>query len=223
MGGFGSGRPGFKPKAGRHVALDVNLLQKAGRLAPGREGSWSWLQNGAEMGHIGTRGADDALTLSYRIRCGHEGWLEIEYDVPLARVPCRYGGTRPYFLCPGNTGGRSCGRRVAKLYLVGLCFLCRHCHRITYRDRSERRFDRLFGRANKLRMAMDGEPGTDSSLPTRPKGMHRATYERRIAAILAFEKAGWAEFAPQLVRRYPNQNMRQQLQSCGIEWEDDEP
>ena len=36
--------------------------------------------------------------------------------VRIVRVPCRFGGTRPYFICPGVVNGIPCGRRVVKLH-----------------------------------------------------------------------------------------------------------
>ena len=221
MGGYGSGRRGTKPKAERHIALDVNQLRRAGHLAPGAKAPLVWTRGGEPIGPVVLCSTGEAVTLGYMARLGDEPWREIEDDIPLVRVPCRYGGARPYFLCPGGGGGRACGRRVAKLWLIGRRFRCRHCHRITYRGRSQRCFGRLFGRADKLRMKLGGEPGTGALLPSRPKGMHRTTYERHIAAIQAFEKAAWAEFGPHLVRRHPHEDIRGQLQAYGIEWEDE--
>jgi hypothetical protein len=34
-------------------------------------------------------------------------------------MPCRFGGVRPYFVCPGIVNGIACGRRVLKLYGCG--------------------------------------------------------------------------------------------------------
>jgi hypothetical protein len=49
---------------------------------------------------------------------GPEGHKEdVSYAVPLSWTPCNFGGSRPWFVCPGVLEGVSCGRRVAKLYL----------------------------------------------------------------------------------------------------------
>jgi hypothetical protein len=36
--------------------------------------------------------------------------------IRLVRVTCRFGGARPYFICPGVLNGTACGRAVAQLY-----------------------------------------------------------------------------------------------------------
>src|SRR5262245_20720748 len=101
-------------------------------------------------------------------------------------MPCRFGGVRPYFVCPCVVGGVVCRRRVAKLYGAGAYFLCRHCYRLAYASQREDRYDRALRRANRIRVRLGGEPGMASQFPARPKGMHHQTYERlRSAAINA--------------------------------------
>ena len=39
-------------------------------------------------------------------------WEEIAETVGIVRVPCRLGGPRPYFICPGVANGIACGRRL---------------------------------------------------------------------------------------------------------------
>jgi hypothetical protein len=90
-----------------------------------------------------------------------EGVTEIvPIIIPIVRVPCRLGGSCPYFLCPGN----GCGRRVTKLYvsqsiygpIYGQCrFLCRLCSRLVYASKHEQPWQRAFRRANKLRQRLD--------------------------------------------------------------------
>jgi hypothetical protein len=46
---------------------------------------------------------------------GDKKWKDVAEIVPIVRVPCRLGGSRNYFICPGFQNGRECGRRVAKL------------------------------------------------------------------------------------------------------------
>lgn len=74
---------------------------------------------GERVASIGLRAERDCLQLTYRIRTGEEEWQDIDESVRIVRVPCRYGGARPYFICPGVVNGRVCGRRAAKLYLAG--------------------------------------------------------------------------------------------------------
>ena len=177
MGGFGSGRTAGRAKADSCCSLDVNRLQRAGCLAEGRSASWQWSRGGEPAGSIGMQAHRDHLVLSYRWRSAGE-WEDMKETVRLVRVQCRYGGTRPYFECPGVVGGRACVRRVAKLYASGRYFLCRHCYRLAYGSQSEGRWDRLMRRANKIRTRLGGSPGTATPFPERPKGMWRRTYER---------------------------------------------
>ena len=102
-------------------------------------------------------------------------------------MPCRFGGARPYFVCPGIVNGIACGRRVVKLYGAGAYFLCRHCYRLAYASQREDSYDRASRRANNIRMRLGGEPGTAAPFPDRPKGMHYKTYERLKSAALNAE------------------------------------
>jgi hypothetical protein len=52
MGGFGSGRPGWKPKAEQFRSLDVNKLHRAGCLTPGHRGGWQWSRNGEQVASV---------------------------------------------------------------------------------------------------------------------------------------------------------------------------
>jgi len=180
MGGFGSGRPsGY----GRNTVeacrpIDVNRLHRAGCLAPGWWGGWDWKRDGERVASITMRAEECRLVLSYKYRLHGDEWQSVEEPVPIVRVPCPFGGTRPYFLCPGVVNGVACGRRVAKLYGPGKYFLCRHCYRLAYASQSEGEWDRSLRRANRIRMRLGGDPGMCAPFPERPKGMWRKTYER---------------------------------------------
>jgi hypothetical protein len=102
-------------------------------------------------------------------------------------MPCRFGGERPYFVCPGVVNEIACGRRVAKLYAAGAYFLCRHCYRLAYASQRDDRYARALRRANDIRMRIGGEPGIVAPFPTRPKGMHHKTYDRLKSAALNAE------------------------------------
>src|ERR1700730_14154689 len=53
-----------------------------------------------------------------------------------------FGGARPWFMCPVQSNGVYCGRRVTKLYGVGRLFACRHCYRLAYTSQQESARDR---------------------------------------------------------------------------------
>jgi hypothetical protein len=116
--------------------------------------------------------------LSYRVNINGSGWEDVTETVRIVRVPCRFGGTRPYFICPGVLKGMTCGRRVGKLYGPGRYFPCRHCCRLAHTSQSENASDRALRRANKGRKRLCGAAGTDAPFPDKPKGMWRRTYER---------------------------------------------
>ena len=105
-------------------------------------------------------------------------WQDVAESVRIVRIGCRYGGTRPYFECPGVVNGSACGRRVSKLYGHGRYFLCRHCYRLVYASQSEGELDRSLRRANTIKQRLGGEPGLAYPFPRRPRGMWRRTYDR---------------------------------------------
>jgi len=180
MGGFGSGRPSGSGKSTVEScrSIDVNRLHKEGCLLPGWSGGWEWKTDGKRVAWISVRSEENRLVLSYRFKRNDEDWQSIEEPVRIVRAPCSYGGSRPYFICPGVVNGIECGRRVVKLYGAGRHFLCRHCYRLAYSSQREDRMDRTLRRANSIRQRLGGEPGMCSVFPRKPKGMWLRTYDR---------------------------------------------
>jgi hypothetical protein len=97
-----------------------------------------------------------------------------EQHITTVWTPCRFGGKRPWFQCGG------CGRRVVRLYIVQAVIACRHCHRLGYASQLEAPQDRGAGRARRIRLRLSGDDKDDPSgkFPSRPRFMHRRTYER---------------------------------------------
>jgi hypothetical protein len=126
-----------------------------------------------KVASINLRAEANHIILSYRVRIAEGEWEEVSEPVRIMRLPCRFGGTRPYFICPGVVNGIDCGRRVAKLHGPGRYFLCRHCYRLAHASQSEAGWDRALRRANKIRQRLGGDPGTDAPFPPKPKGMWR--------------------------------------------------
>jgi hypothetical protein len=89
----------------------------------------------------------------------------VEGVARLEWTPCNFGGSRPWFLCPG------CGRRAAILYAASLesGALCRLCAKLVYQSQREDPIARARRRAEKA-LARLGPGGS------RPKGMHKNTY-----------------------------------------------
>lgn len=180
MGGFGSGRPSGsgRTKVEACRSIDVNYLHREGCLRAGWTGGCQWTRNGEQVASIQLRAEADGLELSYRVRVGGGDWEDIAETVRIVRVPCRFGGARPYFLCSGLVNGVACGRRVVKLHGPGRYFLCRHCYRLAHTSQSEGAWDRTLRRASKIRQRLGGEPGMAAPFPPKPKGMWWRTYER---------------------------------------------
>lgn len=189
MGGLGSGRPGG---SGRDTvescrSLDIDSLRREGCLRPGWSGGYQWSREGEQVASIQIRADDSDLHLSYRIRVGGGEWTTVAETVPIAQAPCRFGGSRPYFLCPGIVNGVGCRRRVAKLYGAGRYFLCRHCYRLVFPSQREDTLDRTRRRAAKIRRRLGGDPDLISPFPERPRGMWHRTFERLRDKTIASE------------------------------------
>jgi len=178
MGGLGSG--GWN-RTGRlttsdALRLDVNSLNRSGALVPGRYSTSTWTRNGETIGNINISAADDGITLLYRTRVRDEDWADHRERVRISWGPGGFGGQRPFFHCS------DCTRRVLHLYGFSR-YLCRHCHGLCYPSQRESDGDRAQRRANRIRVELGGEPGWQN-IPSRPKGMHRRTYDRLINKII---------------------------------------
>ena len=100
-------------------------------------------------------------------------------------APCRFGGSRPYFLCPGNNaagcGAAGCGRRVSKLFLARRYFLCRSCSQVVYAAKYGPQWQRASRQAAKLRQRLDT---TGIAVPEKPERMPVHTYARLLEKLL---------------------------------------
>lgn len=151
MGGYGSSR--WQMHSKKYTtddcrSLSIFHLKRDNLLIPGRvrSGSWVWSNQytGEKRASIGYE-----LTLkegaSYlRLYYTHtSAWTnnktDLDYRVSIVTTPCHFGGLRYWFICPISVNGRSCGRRVGKLYLApgSRYFACRHCQDLTYRSSQE--------------------------------------------------------------------------------------
>lgn len=191
MGGMGSGRryQGGRSTTEDYRRLDVRALHKAGLLADGSSNRWNWYSRGTLRASIDVQAEAGRLILSYTTTSNGER-KDCRYPVLLNWTPCQYGGERPWFLCP------SCRRRVAILY-GGAVFACRHCHALAYQSQRERDYDRLAGRADKIRRGLGWPLGILNPKGwQKPKGMHWATFARLNAehdALVGAALAGMAE------------------------------
>jgi hypothetical protein len=101
--------------------------------------------------------------------------------VKLDYTHCHLGGTRVWWRCP------YCARRAAILYPRGKTIACRRCWRLRYKVEAMPEGDKAFRRADKLRARMGWVPGVAFGEGHRPKGMHRATYDKLLNRYRAAE------------------------------------
>lgn len=167
----GAGRPTQRQKVTDCRSIDVRHFQQAGVLRHHWTGPWYWLD-----GHT--------LAVNYKLYMWSwmdQVWLQytwhgqqVEETIQLERTACFFGGTRPWFSCPG------CQHRVAVLYLHMGAFRCRCCHDLRYRSQSEDAIDRTWRAQTKVEREL-GHYGR------RPKGMHESTHKRLAEKIKKVE------------------------------------
>ncbi len=173
MGGSGSGnwyRFSSKTLAEHCCSIDVRQLSRWGSLKPWLRYPLEW-NNGSNI-VIETR--PGAIELFYGISRNGQPREDVHIEVPLSWSSCNYGGKRPWFICPGN----GCGKRVAKLYLAGKYFLCRHCHDLAYLSQRQGKEFRLIDKAQKIYCRLGVNGYDDLYFKSKPKGMHQTTYDR---------------------------------------------
>jgi len=187
MGGLGSGR--WKDRERKtlesYLMLDVDQLSKTGCLQPGWSGTCQWTE-GNEVVSINLRAEGERLRLSYPLRVGDREWRDVTDTIAIVHLPCRFGGSRAYFICPGPRG-TDCGRRITKLRLSHRYFLCRHCNPVAYACQYEQPWKRALRRANKLKQRLGMGVELAEPLPEKPKGMWARTYGRLLDEILQAE------------------------------------
>jgi hypothetical protein len=157
--------------------VDLRHLRRHGCLQPGYAGSLRWSRCGEQTGWIrfAVEAEATALWLVYRVRSGaDEPWEDVAERVPLVRTAQPPGGECLWLACT------ACGRRCLVLH-GGRPFLCRRCVGVPYGSQHEpRHHHRLLRRAQAIRERLGGAAHASMAMPfpSRPKGMHRATYRR---------------------------------------------
>ena len=99
-------------------------------------------------------------------------------------TPCRFGGRRPWFLCP------VCRYNAAILYAAGDTWACRKCLGLSYASQSECALIRVHNRLVKIENRLEKSKYGESC--GRPKGMHRRTYARLMAERAHTERVLWS-------------------------------
>jgi hypothetical protein len=165
MGGYGSGRPGWRPVVEDGLKLDSYKLQRDGLVSTRAGGRvlgslvWSSTMTGEQVASISytVDYAANSLTLHYTATV-HEETQKVNDLIWLNVQRTNFGGSRFLFVCP------RCTRRAAKLYLPcgAVYFRCRRCYNLTYQSSNEsHRFDSLFRHiAAKTRLPFNVVRGT---------------------------------------------------------------
>lgn len=100
------------------------------------------------------------------------------FEIELERTALHHG-ERTWFRCPG------CDRRVGILYITTEVLDCSECNQLRYRSQIDRT-EPVRTRARAIREKL-GPALLLGGRPTRPKGMHRTTYERLCAELVRLE------------------------------------
>ena len=150
------------PKAEDCLQLDVRQLHREGVLRAGHGGNWVWRskRTGTTTGSLSFRVNAHSLVLQYSAAD-----RPITQEIAVTRTSCNYGGNRP-LACMSNL---QCAMR-SPIFRFGR-FACRTCQRVVYRSQSECALGRSWRRQSKAEAQLG--PGQ-----SRPKGMHKARYER---------------------------------------------
>jgi hypothetical protein len=175
--------------------LAMPVLRGCGVLEPGAYVILRWHRGVECCPSVDVHGEHNGVRLTYSADTDGSAARVVEEFISLERRPCRFGGTRAFFLCP------RCTRRALHLHLSNGRFVCRVCAQLTYASRRERERDRHLRAANKLRRRLGGEAGAVNAVPARPLGMWRRTYERIASEISRREGVAKEELAGWLLER----------------------
>ena len=184
MGGNGSGkwhRLNTKTITDRCLSMDINEISKYSKLRHGYEGTITWTSSMGKETKVDIRIEQQSIELDYVVNSRNDQG-NINYAIQLTFTSCNYGSRRPWFSCP------VCGKRVAKLYLNGKYFLCRHCHNLAYVSQSEELLHRLMRKAKKIREKLDCTRDLSEPILFKPRGMHQRTFDRLIEQSMLIER-----------------------------------
>jgi hypothetical protein len=152
---------------------------------PGSRISWWWNRNGQLFCNIDMVFHPDHVVLTDVTDQTQPQTLSIS----LLRTPCHYGGTRPWFGCPG------CGCRSAKLYFGDGSVLCRSCLGLAYRSQLQASAERPRLIAQRIRRSLSGSGNLFVPFPAKPPTMLWRTYDRIREKGERFEARAMARIA----------------------------
>lgn len=148
--------------------------------------SWRWNRNGQPLCYV-----------DIEFHRGHALLTDVTdraqpraQSIPVLRTPCHYGGSRPWFECPG------CSQRCAKLYFDDDgSFRCRKCLGLAYRSQLQASAERPRLIAQRIRRSLGGSPSLFEPFPAKPPKMHWRTYVRIREKCEHFETLAVARLA----------------------------
>lgn len=177
MGGQGSGswyRYGHKGRLEQQLRIDIRYLKKNQMLKPGAYTlSWNYgdEEAAARASLIVTR---QKMIVACSWTDGETGEPQkMKWVIELSESPCRYGGSRKWFICP------RCGYRLAVLVMTPPHVGCRHCLHLSYASQSENVSYRGLRRMDKIANRLERDEFFGEML-LKPKGMHWKTYNRLV-------------------------------------------
>jgi hypothetical protein len=146
----------------------------------------SWATSGV-TGRIELVPFEDRVECTYRRVIGERPPEERRYVIHVSATRPNYGGRRLWLHCARP----SCQRRSGRLFLDDPYFVCRLCAGVHYSSQThpKPRHVKRVERAKAIRTELGGRPVRHDPPPDRPKGMHRATYERLRQELLEIEQA----------------------------------
>jgi hypothetical protein len=193
MGGPGSGGSrawNARARVEGYLSLRVGTLGRSlADVGNWHSVAWSDRRGRSESGRIGLLVLDDGVRLSYTLTPRGGKAQDVEGFVAVEWTPCRYGGRRPWWLCP------DCGRRCGVLHCAGGRFRCRLCLGLAYQSQVEKPMERAIRVGWKLRDRLGARSRGDLG---RPRGMHLSTYERLLERIEASDARAWGGLAPRI-------------------------
>jgi hypothetical protein len=179
-----------KDSTSDYRTLNISALKCKNLLRAGASFQWEWWRRGEKVASIGIAIENrHIMRLRYQSQSRGSEPTQHDYPVTIAWTPCHLGGERPWLLCP------CCGRRVAKLY-GGSVFACRYCMRLNYPCQQASKSDRALNQAWALRQKLGCDSGPfdyPAQYISRPKGMHRSTFAKRIEKLTRIEEKAMAD------------------------------
>lgn len=162
-----------------YLSIDSRTMKKDGVFINGSAGAWEWPEHNSSVSH---EFLNNTLLLSFVTSGGDEVIQPVQIDT----TPCNYGNSRHWYICPG----KDCGKRVAKLYLVGSEFLCRHCHNLNYLIQQSHKHHVFSINMQRIGSRLNWPNGTVPNYRRLcpPKHMHRKTFDLMVSRYEAYEK-----------------------------------